>query len=77
MVYVYLLHLSSVLALSEIHHVILSLLSSHDFIGEFTTSYKELCRGQSQSNVYEVSADTDDQFCYRPLCFLSEVFHLK
>uniref|UniRef100_A0A674MN39 Copine Va n=1 Tax=Takifugu rubripes TaxID=31033 RepID=A0A674MN39_TAKRU len=28
---------------------------SHDFIGEFTTSYKELCRGQGQSNVYEVS----------------------
>uniref|UniRef100_A0A3P8TY80 Copine Va n=1 Tax=Amphiprion percula TaxID=161767 RepID=A0A3P8TY80_AMPPE len=28
---------------------------SHDFIGEFTTSYKELCRGQSQLNVYEVS----------------------
>ncbi|XP_029690085.1 copine Va isoform X1 [Takifugu rubripes] len=27
---------------------------SHDFIGEFTTSYKELCRGQGQSNVYEV-----------------------
>ncbi|XP_062248858.1 copine Va [Platichthys flesus] len=27
---------------------------SHDFIGELTTSYKELCRGQSQSNVYEV-----------------------
>uniref|UniRef100_A0A3Q2CXV9 Copine Va n=1 Tax=Cyprinodon variegatus TaxID=28743 RepID=A0A3Q2CXV9_CYPVA len=28
---------------------------SHDFIGEFTTSYKELCRGQSQLNVYEVT----------------------
>uniref|UniRef100_A0A8D3BAZ9 Copine Va n=1 Tax=Scophthalmus maximus TaxID=52904 RepID=A0A8D3BAZ9_SCOMX len=27
---------------------------SHDFIGEFTTSYKELCRGQSQLNVFEV-----------------------
>uniref|UniRef100_A0A1A8JYV7 Copine-8 n=1 Tax=Nothobranchius kuhntae TaxID=321403 RepID=A0A1A8JYV7_NOTKU len=27
---------------------------SHDFIGEFTTSYKELCRGQNQLNVYEV-----------------------
>uniref|UniRef100_A0A8C4ZAD5 Copine Va n=1 Tax=Gadus morhua TaxID=8049 RepID=A0A8C4ZAD5_GADMO len=26
----------------------------HDFIGEFTTSYKELCRGQNQHNVYEV-----------------------
>ncbi|XP_075882524.1 copine Va isoform X1 [Nelusetta ayraudi] len=27
---------------------------SHDFIGEFTTSYKVLSRGQSQLNVYEV-----------------------
>ncbi|XP_077571595.1 copine Va isoform X2 [Stigmatopora nigra] len=27
---------------------------SHDFIGEFTSSYKELCRGQSPLNVYEV-----------------------
>ncbi|PWA31054.1 hypothetical protein CCH79_00010713, partial [Gambusia affinis] len=27
---------------------------SHDFIGEFITSYKELCRGQSQLNLYEV-----------------------
>ncbi|KAA8591135.1 hypothetical protein FQN60_002078 [Etheostoma spectabile] len=26
----------------------------HDFIGEFTTIYKELCRGQNQLNVYEV-----------------------
>ncbi|XP_078276856.1 copine-5-like isoform X5 [Rhinoraja longicauda] len=26
---------------------------SHDFIGEFTTSYRELARGQSQFNVYE------------------------
>ncbi|XP_026305382.1 copine-8 [Piliocolobus tephrosceles] len=30
------------------------LCSSHDFIGEFTTSYRELSRGQSQFNVYEV-----------------------
>uniref|UniRef100_A0AAQ6IH90 Copine Va n=1 Tax=Anabas testudineus TaxID=64144 RepID=A0AAQ6IH90_ANATE len=30
---------------------------SHDFIGEFTTSYKELCRGQSQLNIYEVRGD--------------------
>uniref|UniRef100_A0A7N8X0W5 Copine Va n=1 Tax=Mastacembelus armatus TaxID=205130 RepID=A0A7N8X0W5_9TELE len=37
---------------------------SHDFIGEFTTSYKELCRGQSQLNVYEVSGDKDSQYCY-------------
>uniref|UniRef100_A0A8C6M151 Copine Vb n=1 Tax=Nothobranchius furzeri TaxID=105023 RepID=A0A8C6M151_NOTFU len=28
---------------------------SHDFIGDFTTSYRELARGQSQFNVYEVS----------------------
>ncbi|KAG5845836.1 copine-8 isoform X1 [Anguilla anguilla] len=27
---------------------------SHDFIGEFTTTYRELSRGQSQFNVYEV-----------------------
>ncbi|XP_060931541.1 copine-9-like isoform X1 [Limanda limanda] len=27
---------------------------SHDFIGEFTTSYRELSRGQNQFNVYEV-----------------------
>ncbi|XP_010785939.1 copine-9-like, partial [Notothenia coriiceps] len=27
----------------------------HDFIGEFTTSYRELSRGQSQFNVYEVT----------------------
>ncbi|XP_021115565.1 copine-5 isoform X3 [Heterocephalus glaber] len=26
---------------------------SHDFIGEFTTSYRELARGQSQFNIYE------------------------
>ncbi|KAK2113625.1 hypothetical protein P7K49_007891 [Saguinus oedipus] len=25
----------------------------HDFIGEFTTSYRELARGQSQFNIYE------------------------
>lgn len=30
-------------------------LCSHDFIGEFSTSYRELSRGQSQFNVYEVS----------------------
>uniref|UniRef100_A0A665TBK6 Copine Va n=1 Tax=Echeneis naucrates TaxID=173247 RepID=A0A665TBK6_ECHNA len=30
---------------------------SHDFIGEFTTSFKELCRGHSQLNIYEVSGD--------------------
>uniref|UniRef100_S4RAC4 C2 domain-containing protein n=1 Tax=Petromyzon marinus TaxID=7757 RepID=S4RAC4_PETMA len=26
---------------------------SHDFIGEFTTSYRELARGQNQFNIYE------------------------
>lgn len=30
---------------------------SHDFIGEFTTSYRELARGQSHFNVYEVRGD--------------------
>ena len=29
--------------------------SSHDFIGEFTSSFRDLSRGQSQFNVYEVS----------------------
>lgn len=33
---------------------------SHDFIGEFTTSYRELARGQSQFNVYEVRPDSED-----------------
>uniref|UniRef100_A0A8C5ADI4 Copine family member IX n=1 Tax=Gadus morhua TaxID=8049 RepID=A0A8C5ADI4_GADMO len=31
---------------------------SHDFIGEFTTSYRELSRGQNQFNVYEVRERT-------------------
>uniref|UniRef100_A0A674NRS2 Copine Vb n=1 Tax=Takifugu rubripes TaxID=31033 RepID=A0A674NRS2_TAKRU len=31
---------------------------SHDFIGDYTTSYRELARGQSQFNVYEVSVVT-------------------
>uniref|UniRef100_A0AAY4BER8 C2 domain-containing protein n=1 Tax=Denticeps clupeoides TaxID=299321 RepID=A0AAY4BER8_9TELE len=30
---------------------------SHDFIGEFTTSFKDLSRGQSQFNVYEVRTE--------------------
>lgn len=34
--------------------IFFSLNFSHDFIGEFTTSYRELSRGQSQFNVYEV-----------------------
>lgn len=38
---------------------LLPLFSSHDFIGEFTTSYKELCRGQGQSNIYEVRGEND------------------
>uniref|UniRef100_A0A669QYJ9 Copine-8 n=1 Tax=Phasianus colchicus TaxID=9054 RepID=A0A669QYJ9_PHACC len=33
---------------------------SHDFIGEFTTSYRELARGQSQFNVYEVRRGRGD-----------------
>lgn len=36
----------------------ISFFCSHDFIGEFTTSYRELSRGQSQFNVYEVSVGT-------------------
>lgn len=32
---------------------------SHDFIGDYTTSYRELARGQSQFNVYEVSVAPD------------------
>lgn len=29
---------------------------SHDFIGEFTTSYRELSKAQNQFTVYEVRA---------------------
>uniref|UniRef100_A0A672IJ55 Copine-8 n=1 Tax=Salarias fasciatus TaxID=181472 RepID=A0A672IJ55_SALFA len=39
----------------------------HDFIGEFSTSYRELSRGQSQFNVYEVSA------CVTLLSFLVDI----
>uniref|UniRef100_A0A3P8S9Z3 Copine Vb n=1 Tax=Amphiprion percula TaxID=161767 RepID=A0A3P8S9Z3_AMPPE len=35
---------------------------SHDFIGDFTTSYRELARGQSQFNVYEVSNSSYPKF---------------
>lgn len=43
--------------------------TSHDFIGEFTTSFKELCRGENQLNVYEVSADKNsDLQISRSLC---------
>lgn len=31
---------------------------SHDFIGEFTTSYRELSKAQNQFTVYEVRALT-------------------
>lgn len=54
---------------------------SHDFIGDYTTSYRELARGQSQFNVYEVSVapesigdfsnlDITIALCYC-CCFLS------
>lgn len=36
---------------------------SHDFIGEFTTSYRELSRGQNQFNVYEVRHDRSCLLC--------------
>lgn len=36
---------------------------SHDFIGEFTTSYRELSRGQNQFNVYEVRHNTGVGLC--------------
>uniref|UniRef100_A0AAX7UDB4 C2 domain-containing protein n=1 Tax=Astatotilapia calliptera TaxID=8154 RepID=A0AAX7UDB4_ASTCA len=36
---------------------------SHDFIGEFTTSYRELSRGQNQFNVYEVRHNME-MACY-------------
>lgn len=36
---------------------------SHDFIGDFTTSYRELARGQSQFNVYEVSGSHFNTHC--------------
>lgn len=37
---------------------------SHDFIGEFTTSYRELSRGQNQFNVYEVRNDLGVVCCF-------------
>uniref|UniRef100_A0A3Q1H8X0 C2 domain-containing protein n=1 Tax=Anabas testudineus TaxID=64144 RepID=A0A3Q1H8X0_ANATE len=36
---------------------------SHDFIGEFTTSYRELSRGQNQFNVYEVRHESKGVVC--------------
>uniref|UniRef100_A0A8C5RZ83 Copine 8 n=1 Tax=Laticauda laticaudata TaxID=8630 RepID=A0A8C5RZ83_LATLA len=44
---------------------------SHDFIGEFTTSYRELSRGQSQFNVYEVMIYFIDFFSYYILYILN------
>lgn len=44
---------------------VFALAPSHDFIGDFTTSYRELARGQSQFNVYEVSASHfNTHFCF-------------
>lgn len=40
---------------------------SHDFIGEFTTSYRELSRGQNQFNVYEVRHDMGVVCCFSAL----------
>lgn len=45
------------------------LVSSHDFIGDYTTSYRELARGQSQFNVYEVSVPPDS------ICVISISHH--
>lgn len=44
--------------------VFLASLCSHDFIGEFSTSYRELSRGQSQFNVYEVSLCVSSRVLY-------------
>uniref|UniRef100_A0AAQ4QWU5 Copine 8 n=1 Tax=Gasterosteus aculeatus aculeatus TaxID=481459 RepID=A0AAQ4QWU5_GASAC len=41
----------------------------HDFIGEFSTSYRELSRGQSQFNVYEVCTCA----CVTLLSFLLDI----
>uniref|UniRef100_A0A4W4EWG7 C2 domain-containing protein n=1 Tax=Electrophorus electricus TaxID=8005 RepID=A0A4W4EWG7_ELEEL len=48
---------------------------SHDFIGEFTTSYRELSRGQSQFNVYEVSGYSICSPDVTLLSFLVEAEH--
>uniref|UniRef100_A0AAQ5ZUW1 C2 domain-containing protein n=1 Tax=Amphiprion ocellaris TaxID=80972 RepID=A0AAQ5ZUW1_AMPOC len=37
-----------------LHNSVMHTNRDHDFIGEFTTSYRELSRGQNQFNVYEV-----------------------
>lgn len=33
---------------------------SHDFIGEFSTSYREMSRSQSQFHIYEVKVSLTD-----------------
>uniref|UniRef100_A0A3B4FP59 Copine-8-like n=1 Tax=Pundamilia nyererei TaxID=303518 RepID=A0A3B4FP59_9CICH len=45
---------------------------SHDFIGDFTTSYRELARGQSQFNVYEVIPAFSPFTCVTLLSFSVE-----
>uniref|UniRef100_A0A3B5LWW5 Copine family member IX n=1 Tax=Xiphophorus couchianus TaxID=32473 RepID=A0A3B5LWW5_9TELE len=45
------------------------ILAPHDFIGEFTTSYRELSRGQNQFNVYEVK-----NMCFCLFSFYSALF---
>uniref|UniRef100_A0A665WA08 Copine Vb n=1 Tax=Echeneis naucrates TaxID=173247 RepID=A0A665WA08_ECHNA len=47
---------------------------SHDFIGDFTTSYRELARGQSQFNVYEVSNSSSSTTKNKKLCSVIDVF---
>lgn len=56
------------------------LFPSHDFIGDFTTSYRELARGQSQFNVYEVrhfSSISVGSWSLQALCgrYLHPIFH--
>uniref|UniRef100_A0A671TTM3 Copine family member 9 n=1 Tax=Sparus aurata TaxID=8175 RepID=A0A671TTM3_SPAAU len=48
---------------------------SHDFIGEFTTSYRELSRGQNQFNVYEVRHDMGVVCCFLPLLRKEQTYH--
>uniref|UniRef100_A0A8D0D0Y4 Copine Vb n=1 Tax=Sander lucioperca TaxID=283035 RepID=A0A8D0D0Y4_SANLU len=50
----------------------LLILSLHDFIGDFTTSYRELARGQSQFNVYEVSLHSSNNTSVTLLSFSVE-----
>uniref|UniRef100_A0A4W6D9C6 Copine family member 9 n=1 Tax=Lates calcarifer TaxID=8187 RepID=A0A4W6D9C6_LATCA len=46
---------------------------SHDFIGEFTTSYRELSRGQNQFNVYEVRHDHGGGLLFRHMKTLTQL----